>query len=234
MDTSTPMKITTFLCLAGLTFSATLDAARAEDRPDYRPFTVTGEAGTTGAGGSFAWRFADHVGVRAGMDYFTYSRNDTIEGIPYSTDARLQSEVLTLNYYPWKKHSFFISLGALFNQNRLTGTSSDLNQPLTISGTTFPQGTVGTVHLRIEQQPVDPYLSFGGNLFYFDHAHHWSLGGELGVFYTGKPKVSLNRTGGVGDAAIDLALQQQKSRVQHYANRYQFWPVLKLAVNYSF
>ena len=38
--------------------------------PAYRPFTISGEVGTAGAGGNASWRFADHLGLRGGADYF--------------------------------------------------------------------------------------------------------------------------------------------------------------------
>ena len=201
--------------------------------PQYRPVSLSLEAGTTGAGGSVAFRFLDHLGVRGGFDYFTYSGSHTFEGIPYDSTVRPMSEVLTLNIYPWTKHSFYISAGALFNQNQLTGSASDANG-ITLDGTFYPPGQVGTLHLKIDQLPVNPYLSIGGNFFYFDRAHHWSMGGELGVAYTGEPQVSLTRSGGVPSSTIDAAVKQTQQQIANNARPFQVWPVLKLQVTYSF
>src|SRR5204863_2148694 len=140
----------------------------------------------------------------------------------YDAKIRVMSEPLTLDIYPWKKHSFHISLGLQFNQNRLTGSAQD-------TGTIIPPEKLGTLSLKIEQQLVNPYLSIGGNFFYFDHAHHWAMGGELGVAYTGDAKVSLTRSG-PPSPLLDAGARREQGRIEDYANQFKWWPVLKLMV----
>src|SRR6476620_4708287 len=41
--------------------------------PDHGPVAISVEAGTTGIGANAIFRFADHLGVRGGADYFAYS-----------------------------------------------------------------------------------------------------------------------------------------------------------------
>ena len=154
----------------------TTQTPRAMTPPSYQPFTLGAEAGTTGFGGVAGWRFADHFGVVGGMDYLSYSLNRTINDIPYSANLRMQSEYAALNLYPWRNSSFRLSLGAYFNQNRLTGTAVS-DGSLNVNGYPVPPGD--TVRLEYKQQPVDPYASIGGNL-YFDKARHFSLGAEIG------------------------------------------------------
>jgi len=203
------------------------------ERPLYRPFTLGLEAGTTGFGGSATWRFADHFGIRAGADYFSLS--DTgyeIEGIHYNAKLRLLSEPLTLNIYPWINNSFHISVGMMFNQNRLTGTADQVGT-IVIDGQPFPSVDVGKLDMKIEQKLVNPYLSIGGNFFYFDRAHRWAMGGELGVTYTGDPSVSLTRTG-PDSAVIDAAVDAAERKLHDYADKFRWWPVAKLTVSYNF
>ncbi len=94
------------------------------------------------------------------------------------------------------------------------------------------------LNLKVQQQVVDPYLSIGGNFLYFDHAHHWALGGELGVAYTGTPIISLTREGrfcpGGGHNAIDAALGRRKQKAQDWADQFAWLPIIKLMVTYSF
>jgi len=236
-------KPTLHLCAVGLIlcFGPHLSVAAAEAtsfpespaRPLYWPGSVTLEGGTTGFGGSGSWRFHDYLGLRLGGDFFQYSKNDAeIKGIHYDAKLRLLSEPLTLDIYPWPKHSFHISVGAMFNQNELTGTSSD-NTTIIIDGKHFPINQVGSLDLQIKQQPVNPYLSIGGNFFYFDRAHHWALGGELGVAYTGDPRVSLTRSGPAAPL-IDAAVNHEQKRIEDSASDYKWWPVVKLTTSYSF
>src|SRR5436190_9447543 len=84
--------------------SATTNAPATEptescklERPDYWPITLTGEIGTTCAGGNASWRFADHLGLRAGGNYFAYSYSGDIEDIRYNSDVRMMSEHLSLD-----------------------------------------------------------------------------------------------------------------------------------------
>ena len=87
--------------------------------------------------------------------------------------------------------------------------------------------------MKIEQQLVNPYLTIGGNFFYFDRAHHWAMGGELGVAYTGGAKGSLTSSGPLS-SLVDQAVSAARKRLEDRVNRYPWYPVLKLAVTYSF
>jgi hypothetical protein len=198
----------------------------ATSRPDHYPISLGIEGGTTGFGGSAAWRFMPHLGIRGGMDYFSYSISDRdIQGISYNGRLRLQSEPAILDIYPWKTSSFRISVGALFNQNQVTGDSTG---SVSIDGITYPNQQLS---LKVTQNTVSPYLGIGGNLFYFDRAHHWSLGAELGAAYTGSPAVTLsNPTGGIPNSA----LESERLHVEDQIQNFKFWPVIKLAISYQF
>ena len=234
--------VASLMVCAGATLNTS--AAEATDkfadpspRPPYQPWTVGAELGSPGLGGFGSWRFSDHLGVRTGFDYFQWTENNlSIADFRYSVKARLMSEPLTLDIYPWQKHSFHVSVGMMFNQNQITGSSSGFG-PVNIGGHTFDFSDFGLLNLKIQQQPVDPYLSIGGNFLYFDHAHHWALGGELGVAYTGTPIMSLTSSGrfsGGGHDVIDAALGQEKQKAKDWANKLAWFPVIKLMVTYSF
>jgi hypothetical protein len=222
-------------CIA--TNLSTQSAAAEEESgaPEHRPFTLSLEAGTTGFGGSFNWRFTDHFGARAGFNYFTLSDDgNEIEGIYYDTDLRLMSEPLAVDIYPWKKSTFRVTVGVLFNQNRIEGVVPQDpifgNTFIDIGGVAFDSASIGDLNMRIDQMPVSPYLSVGMS-FFLDDARHWSLSGELGVAYTGSPDVALGTsTGLVPQAQLDIEAQE----LEDWAERYQFYPILKFSVNYSF
>jgi len=221
---------------ASLNATAAETSALTDDSgpPPYRPWSLAIGIGTdTLFGGGGSWRFSDHLGMRAGVGYSEWSWDHLgIKGIHYDATVRLLSEPLTLDVYPWQKSSFHISLGMLFNQNELTGTASD-SGTIIIDGQPYPTDAVGSVHLKMKQQPVNPYLSIGGDFFYFDRAHHWAMGGSLGVAYTGDQDVSLTRSG-PPSPLIDAALNNQEKRIKNFADEFKWWPVAKLFVSYSF
>jgi len=197
-----------------------------------RPFTIGLEGGTTGAGGSLAWRFAEHWGTRLGVDYIAFSDTGIeVQDLHYNTTLRLLSEPLTLDFYPWKKRSFRISAGLMLNQNRLTGSAD--SGTIIVDGQPVTIESLGQLDMKVEQQPVNPYLSIGGNLFYFDRARRWAFGGELGVVYTGDPQTSLTRSG-PPSALADAALASAQQQLDHYAEKFKWWPIAKLQVTFSF
>jgi hypothetical protein len=207
--------------VAGFFGTLNLQGSTDTEAPPYYPYNTQLGVGLTGLGGEFTWRFMDHLGAGIGASGLTYSRQGTMEGVDFNARLRLLTAPLTVAYYPWTAHSFRLNLGAAYNDNQLTGQAT---------GSTTLQGTpyTGTLNLRLRQEPVDPYFSLAGNLFYFDRRHHWAMAGELGGFYTGKPRVDL--TGSPSSPAI--ATEQQK--LVHYARQVQYWPVLTLGVAYSF
>jgi hypothetical protein len=198
--------------------------------PDYHPFSLSPEVGTTGAGGTAAWRFSDHFGVNAGGDYFSRNLfdNRTVNGVSFSGDFKLQSENVGVRYYPSKTSSFYVGVGALFNQNQVNGSAYG---KVTINGITYCLPANTPLLATYKQQPVCPEITIGGNFFYFDSAHHWAMGGELGVFYLGNPKLSLNDTS--GQIPQDQLTSYQNQAISDL-KKIPVWPVLKLQVTYSF
>lgn len=232
----------TFLSLLAATLAISALTLRADDAapaapqadksaPPYYPFTVGADVGIlTGGGGSLSWRFMDNLGVRGGIDYFGYNRNGTIKDVSYDASVKLLTEPVTLDVFPWKTHSFHISLGVAFNENKVSGNAS--SGSFTLNGNPYS----GTLNLVIKQELVDPYLSIGGNLFYFDSAHHWAMTGELGAFYTGNAKVSLTASNPTPPNGSQEAadVNSEQSKIQSYANDLKFFPALKLGFNFSF
>ncbi|HSU54578.1 MAG TPA: hypothetical protein VLT36_11010 [Candidatus Dormibacteraeota bacterium] len=222
--------------MAQNTTNAITDAKRTkaekEEPPPYRAWTVGIGIGTdTLLGGGVSWRFSDHFGTRVGFGY-TESDWDAVRigGLKYNVTARLLSEPITLDIYPWQKSSFHLSVGMLVNQSELTGSVSTTGS-INVGGEPV-EVNPREISIKIQPQPVNPYLSIGGNFFYFDRAHHWAMYGELGVAYTGDTKVSLDRT---RDSSIsDETVNKVKDRLRNYGDQFQWWPVLKLAVTYSF
>jgi hypothetical protein len=224
-------------CVAANLSTQTAAAADESGAPDYRPFTLGLEASTTGFGGAASWRFAEHFGARAGFNYFGYSKNgNEIEGISYNTDLRLMSEPLAVDIYPWAHKTFRVTVGILLNQNQIEGTTpptvpGQTFVPIGDSGTSYDLAGIGGLNMKIEQMAVSPYLSVGASWF-FDKAKHWSLSGELGVAYTGNPDVSL--TPGTPGTVNPADLASETQQLEDWANKYKFYPILKLSVNYSF
>ncbi len=230
-----PIKYSIIAGLAAVACFGAVGSASATDltnSPPYRSLSLgVDPISTMGPGGTVSWRFIDNLGLRAGINYLSFSGSDTIQNIDYQGHAQFLFAPLTLDIYPWKTSSFHICVGAVINELMLDGSASGR---ITVEGDHYD----GSVALRIQQQPVDPYIGIRGNLCYFDREHHWALVGELGAMYAGDPRVSLSGSESNPNPYVqrqfnsDLATVDGK--IKHDARYAEFWPVLTLGVSYSF
>ncbi len=206
----------------------------------YYPFSVGADASSLGLGGWLGWRIGDLLGVRAGMDYFQLGFSESIKGVRYKNTLQLSTQPVTVDVYPWKNHPFRFSVGLLVDENRLDGSAYFAsNQTYRLAGKTYAAPNVGELNARITQNTVAPYLGFGGDLFYFDHLHHWALTGELGVAYLGPASVDLKRSGGVGNktslgSQINHSINSEVGRVRDFGDDFAWWPIARLGVDYNF
>ena len=214
----------------------TATAADEPSAPDYRPFTLGVEAASTGVGLGGSWRFGDHFGARVGVNTFLFGSVDVgnreIEGINYDTSVKLMSEPLAVDIYPWKKSTFRITVGVLLNQNEVEGVVPQdpvFGQTfITIGGASYDSASIGDVNMKLEQKPVAPYVAIGMN-FFLDSQKHWSVGGELGVAYTGTPDVTMSTSSGLVPQG-DLNTESQ----QIEDGAWKLYPIVKVSLNYSF
>ena len=211
-------------------------AAEESEAPSFRPITLSLEASSTGPGIAADWRFTDHFGARVGVNGFFGASIDVgdrdIEGINYDTSVKLMSEPLALDIYPWKKSTFRITVGVLLNQNEVEGVVPQdpvFGQTfITIGNNSYDSASIGNLNMKYEQPSVAPYVSVGMK-FHLDKHKHWSIGGELGVAYTGDPDVTLSTsTGLVPQPDLDLEAQEIED------GAWKFYPIVKVSVNYSF
>jgi hypothetical protein len=243
-------KTTIGLLMCSLVLGFAHVATAATDEPNYRPFTLSAEGGTTGLGGSVSWRFSDNFGIRGGVNYFSYDTEEftyttkpnggASQDQKFDVTLRLLSEPIALDYYPSAKSAFRVSVGVLVNQNRFEATvknSGVVNSTYTFNGVDYLQSAVGDFDMEVKQQTLSPYLSIGTS-FYFGKSKRWALSGELGVAYTGSPKVSLSAPN--HDPALDATpnfsddVSGEESKIEKDAEDYKFYPIVKIGVSYSF
>lgn len=233
----TTRKINSFalgLVFAGLACSSTLSLRAAEDEVKYQPFTLSPNVSTLGFGVDARWRFADHFGVRGGVDYLGYSKDgEDIEGARYNADLRLFSAPLSLDVYPWENRSIRVSIGALINKNQLKGFSPSTGAGtfVEIGGVLIDSGAVGDISLKVEQQTFSPFVSVGGD-FSLNRSKSLSLGLEVGVAYTGSPDVTLTRSN--GPDAIDTQMAIERQQIEDKMKDYKFYPIVKVSLNFAF
>ncbi len=195
--------------------------------------TLEGHVGLpTFFGASLGWRFSDHFGVRAGYDWFSLTRNQSLSDLKYHLKLKMQSEPLFVDLYPWQNRSFRLSAGVLFNQNSFTG-SLNPSANVNLGGQLYTPAQVGSLHIQSKQRAVSPIVSMGGNLFYFDSAHQWGFSYDVGAYFAGKPDVQLSTTS-TDPNVIKSVADERDSLRRGIGNKLNIIPVIQTGINFSF
>jgi hypothetical protein len=204
-----------------------------QEEPHFRPFTLSLEAGTTGLGGAVHWRFMNYLGIGAGFSGLSLGMGEVEgEGTQFDADLRLQVAPITVDFYPFKKKSFRISAGIAFNGNEITSNTT-YTEDQEIGDGVYTPDQIGTLSLDAELgNTVVPYLGVGGTLFYFDEAHRWSLGWELGVLFSGSPDVSLRSS--ASTPGLEADLEKERQSLEDDLDALTIYPVAKIAISFAF
>lgn len=202
-------------------------------------FGATVQAGTLGAGLNIATGFGDYFGLRLNANAFSYNYDGTRESVDYKTKTTLQTVGLLADIYPFGG-TFRISAGVYNNGNKfdLTGKPS-AGSTYTFNGTTYDATDVGTLQGTIDyDKKIAPYLGIGWG--HVGHKSGFNFTADLGVMFTGAPNVQLNGTcsdtavmAGICDQ-LQTDLAEEEKKVQKSADSYDMYPVVSIAVGYTF
>lgn len=176
------------------------------------------KAGLLGFGAELGYQATDHMVIRGAINKFKLSADQTISGNDATVDLDLSSTALFLDFSPFSEGSLHLTVGYVFNDSKLTGTSTISD----FGGNTYPAQTVSTT--------VDfgsgPYLGIGwGNVA----ASGIGLTFELGVLQSGAPKVNLSAP---GVDPNDVAAEEKQ--MQDDLNQYDIYPVVSAGISIGF
>ncbi|MEC4672683.1 MAG: hypothetical protein VST68_00710 [Nitrospirota bacterium] len=190
---------------------------------------VTIKAGTTGVGIDLTKSIFQDVNIRAGYNGFQYSDSLTESGIQYDGDLRLETIPVFLDWHVFSG-GFRMSTGLFYNNNTLDLTSRATGT-VVVGNTSIPASTLGTLNGKVEfGNMIVPYLGLGwGNAV--DQDNRWGIAVDVGVFYQGKPEVTLTQSLGAVSAA-DLALEEQN--LEDELDVFQFYPVATIGLFFRF
>jgi hypothetical protein len=217
----------TFLLLALPAFAAVATPALAADGQ----WSLGLSGGTLGAGPEIAYRYGEHVGVRANAGFFSYDRSEELDDIDFNGDLRLNSFGLMADWFPFGG-GFRLSAGARANNNEIRLDA----QPTTgvqIGNVTYSPAQVGRLTGTITTDSFAPTLTlgYGGKI-----ADGFTLGFELGLMLQGSPAVEdLTATGLLAnDPTFRANLEQERRQIEADADDFKLWPVLQLHLIYRF
>lgn len=197
------------------------------------------KAGTLGIGPELEHSFNKSLGARIEFNYFSLTKSASEGNIDYNLKAKLRNFAALLDWHPFKG-TFRISVGVLYNKNKLEGngkpSGSLSGQTFKIGNKTYSINDIGSVYGKIEYRNFNPYLSFGWDTS-ADKTNGLGFTFELGAVYQGKSKVTLTATGTsaiLNSQTFKDNLNLETNNVKHDADKLKVWPVISLGLVYRF
>jgi hypothetical protein len=196
---------------------------------------VTGRVGTLGIGVDVAKSFTSQVNGRLGFNFGKIDLNRTDSGINYDSKLNLSSVQLFGDYYPFRSNGFRFTGGLVAQNNSFAVTSKpSSNGSYTIDGKTFQSSDVGTLTGDYKySNSIAPYIGIG-----IGKSTNEGLGfnADLGVMFTGSPKVTLTASNPSfnNNSVTRTQLDNQVRQTENDLKGFNLYPVLSIGLSYGF
>ncbi len=193
-------------------------------------------AGTLGLGAEISFAVSQRVALRVGADTYTPKmRTITQEDVDYDVNAKLRSGSLLVDWFPFA-NNFRVSLGAILNRNKASGTGKPSGGSFTLNGQTINASDVGSLDLQVAFKKTAPYLGIG---YGRPVKAGLSFISDLGVMFQGVPTSTLtatcSATATVGNCnALQSAVAGEQSTVQDNISKFKYYPVVSVGLAYTF
>lgn len=195
------------------------------------------KASTLGAGPEVEVSFLDFLGVRSGYNYWDYSYSGKKDDINYDFDLKLKSVPIFLDIHPFKG-SFRLTGGILYNRNRVdaVATTSDTYE---IGNRTYTGSDLGRLNGEFTFNKTSPYAGLGWDTS-FGRDKVLGFVFDLGVVFSGSPKVNLYADGPITDPSNPLYnqfqqdMETEEKNLQDDLDTFKYYPVIGIGVNFRF
>jgi len=196
--------------------------------------------GTLGGGGEVTTGLGENIDARFGVNYLRFSFHSTISNIDYEMEPEFKNGSLLLDWYPFSG-AFKITGGIFLNNNEIsvTGTARSEMLPAELSPLA-PLADSVTINGTVEFNTLAPYAGIGWNSN-SEQEQGWGVAFEMGVLFQGSPKV--NELYIIGPEAfadyssrpeIVAALELERKAIEDDLDKFQYYPVATLMLNYTF
>lgn len=195
------------------------------------------KAGTLGAGVEVIVGVQDNLVLRGGLNYIKFDFDSTISSVDYKMEPEFKNVTMLLDWHPFNG-AFRFTGGFSLNDNKVdvTGTArtdlipSQYGQYAYLSNAVQLQGTV-------EFNSFAPYAGIGWSSGINESG--WGVSCDLGILFQGAPTVSqLNVVTGTDYGAyqvqVDEYLAVQEKAIQDELDKYEYYPVASVMLNYMF
>lgn len=199
---------------------------------------VSADVGTTGVGAHIIVPMEKTLNGRFGGHFLNYSKDDKAGNVDYDMKHKIRNFDILFDWYVFDNSPLHATLGFLYNGNKISATGKpDATGKYTINGKSYAAADVASLTGKFEYRKVAPYLGLGwGNPL--AGSSKWTLTGDLGVYFQGKPKSHLVSIGCVNAVAVCTALAKdvaaEKPVFQGDIETYKTYPVARIGLAYRF
>jgi hypothetical protein len=191
--------------------------------------------GTLGIGVDVAKSIAPQVNGRVGFNFGNIGSNRTDSGINYDAQLNLSSVQLVGDYYPFRSNGFRVTGGLVAQNNKFSVTSKpNGNGSYTIDGTQYNTSDVGTLTGEYKySNSIAPYFGIGIGK---STNEGFGFNADLGVMFTGSPKVTLNASNPTfnSNPIARTQLDNQVRQTENDLKGFNVYPVLSIGLSYGF
>ncbi|MEO6974769.1 MAG: FecR family protein [Gallionella sp.] len=210
------------------------DQMRSYRRSDV---SLTGKIGTLGLGAELDIELTQSLGARLGLNSFNNKYNATSGTVNYDFNFKLQTISALADWYPFDNSSFRTSVGAMYNNNKVSLTGQPTGGTYTINGHLYSSTEVGSLQGEMSFNKVAPYIGIGWGKP-APNNQGWGMTTDFGVLYQGTPKTSLVATcGTIAGTPSCTTLQNdaaaENTKLQNDLSNFKWWPVASVGISYQ-
>lgn len=194
--------------------------------PAASAFAFSTQVTTTGIGVGLHTNLSSRLHMRVSLNDLPAGHNTTVEqdDMTIQANGRIRVGGLSgwLEWFPFGEN-FHLTGGVLLGspgaEVLLRPSSEYVHSPRK----TFSPDKLGTLRLKADYSPVNPYLGMGwGNAL----DDHWSLMIDVGMYYIGSPTIEMEGSGLIAPTV------RQAERIEEGLQSFQFLPHFGLSFSY--
>lgn len=193
--------------------------------------------GTLGGGAELSYALSQRAAVRLNADGYTRKQSSTESDIQYDIKLKLQTVSLLGDLFPFA-NNFRISLGAMFNGNKLTMKGQPSGGTFTVNDQTYAAAEVGSLDAKVDFNKAAPYFGIG---YGRPINKGLSLIFDAGIMFQGSPKSKIDVTCGTAApqgsprcTRLQSDAAAEESRLDDSLHKFKYYPVISLGLAYTF
>lgn len=196
------------------------------------------KVGTAGLGFDFSYSFDPHFNVRTGYSIANVSRTVNSSDMNQRGKLELSNADLLADYYPWAQ-GFRVTGGLnVVNVNFKGHAEKTAGGLIYFNGVPYSSTEVGSADLNVKWNGAKPYLGIGYDGFNSRQTAGLYFTTDVGVIFSGSPKVKLDTTCIASNAIIcnniDQDSKAQQEQVKKDLHSIKWLPILQVGLGYRF